>query len=110
MIDQSVYLVGSSASNFAGSACMGRLCKCLPVPIAPGEIYHSLYDRLQSLCRMGRHWVTRAGVPRQWAASGGGATPLDARHDALPLHAGMPIPLSEEACRMIACTPGDFSF
>jgi hypothetical protein len=38
---------------------------------------HALYDRLQSLCHMGRCWGALAGVPRQGAASGGRATARD---------------------------------
>src|SRR6266567_9046047 len=31
---------------------------------------HSLHDRVQSLCQMGRWWVALAGVPRQCSPSG----------------------------------------
>jgi hypothetical protein len=47
----------------------------------PGQVSHPLYDRLQSLCQMGRRWITLAGVHRERAASGGRETP---RHQRAP--------------------------
>src|SRR5262247_3267566 len=40
-----------------------------------GQGGHSLHDCLQSLCPMGRGWVTLAGVCGECAASCGGETP-----------------------------------